>query len=148
MDSYSYAICKECLQVNRVAMNSAARPICGKCKVELPFSDGIAELETSTAVKTLSEKSPLPVIVDFWAPWCSPCLSFVPVFKEAARRLCGKAVLAKVNTQFCPLASEYFGIRGIPTLIAFEKGRERARISGAMPLSDFMTWAGGLGQAM
>jgi thioredoxin 2 len=143
MNDYTYAVCKECFQVNRVSIESAGekRPVCGKCKIELPFHDGVTDVDTSVAVKALSEKSPVPVIVDFWAPWCGPCVAFAPIFNEAAKFLAGKAVLAKVNTQLNPLASEYFGIRGIPTLIAFEKGREKGRLSGALPLPEFMEWA-------
>lgn len=108
--------------------------------MDLPIHDGITELQTSTSIKVLSERISLPVIVDFWAPWCQPCLAFSPVFKEAARSLAGKAVLAKVNTEASPMASDYFQIRGIPALIVFNKGAEKSRASGAMALPQFLQW--------
>ena len=80
------------------------------------------------------------MIVDFWAPWCGPCRMMAPHFEEANRRLQTKARFAKVNSDDEPSLSSRFGIRGIPTLIAFKQGREIARQSGAMDLGGLLRW--------
>ena len=113
--------------------------ICGKCKSSLPLIDGINQL-TVSSLEILSQKSPLPVVVDFWAPWCGPCRGFAPTFIEAARRLKGRVVFGKVDTEANPSAGQKFGIRGIPTLIVFKNGKELSRISGALPVDEFVTW--------
>ena len=142
MGSSTYSICGNCNQVNRVLLDpqNNKMPVCGKCKSALPIHGGVSDLQTSTAVKMLSEKISIPVIVDFWAPWCQPCLAFAPVFKEASRTLAGHAVLTKINTESNPIAGEFFQIRGIPTLVVIDKGVETTRLSGSMSLPQFLQW--------
>ena len=77
--------------------------------------------------------SPVPVLVDFWAPWCGPCRAMAPAFAQAADRLSGKALLVKVNSDDNPHLSARFGIRSIPTLVRLQQGRETRRMSGALP---------------
>jgi thioredoxin 2 len=84
------------------------------------------------------------VIVDFWAPWCGPCRTMAPHYEEAARRMRHQARFAKVNSDEEPQLSSRFGIRGIPTLIAFRNGREVARQVGGLDLNGLLRWAAAL----
>ena len=95
---------------------------------------------TDQAFKDKVLGSEEPVVVDFWAPWCGPCRAMAPHFEEATRQLQTKARFAKVNSDEEPTLSARFGIRGIPTLIAFKHGREIARQSGAMELGGLLRW--------
>lgn len=142
VDQSTFSICSHCNQVNRVSLDPTLpkMSVCGKCKSPLPFHDGITDVDSSAAIHKLSQKLSLPVIVDFWAPWCQPCLRFTPVFQQAARDLAGRAVLVKLNTQAHSDAGGFFRIQGIPTLLAFKNGIETARISGSMPASQFSSW--------
>ena len=140
--SYTYVPCESCGKLNRVSWEESAskEPICGHCKAPLPLHFGVAEV-SGTGLKTLAGRSPIPVICDFWAPWCGPCKAFAPIFQQAARRLSSRAALAKLNTERHTLASDAYGVRSIPTLILFHKGIERGRLSGALPLDAFLRWA-------
>jgi thioredoxin len=92
--------------------------------------------------------SPIPVVVDFWAPWCGPCLSFAPTFASTATRRLGNALFAKINTQTEAGAAQAHSIKGIPTLIVFHKGKEVARTSGALDQNSLDRWLDDVGRAM
>ena len=142
MAESTYAICNSCLKVNRVPLAAPAgkSPVCGSCKRELAYHDGVTELSGTDSLTAFASKSPVPVVVDFWAKWCGPCRSFAPVFREAAGAMAGTVAFAKVDTEISPEASSMYGIRGIPSILLFANGKEIARRSGALPLGDFLGW--------
>jgi thioredoxin 2 len=97
------------------------------------------ELTTATFARH-AERNDIPLLVDFWAPWCGPCKMMAPQFQQAARLLEPKVRLAKVNTEAEPHLAAQFGIRSIPTLALFQNGREIARQPGAMGAQDIVRW--------
>ena len=86
------------------------------------------------------ELAGVPVVIDFWAPWCGPCRAMAPQFEEAARQMEGKAIFAKVNTDDAPMIAARYGVRSIPTLLVLNKCEEVARESGTRPASDLIAW--------
>ena len=127
--------CATCGQANRVPVARLAEgPKCGVCGAVL-VDGGVAELDAATHDKVVRGDG-LPVLVDYWAPWCGPCRSMAPEFAKAAKTLAGQARLMKLNTEDHPQISSRAGIRGIPALILYRNGRELARLSGARPAAD------------
>jgi thioredoxin 2 len=131
-----HAVCPHCSAVNRVAPDRpASEAICGACKSRLFAGEPIA-LTAKTFDKHV-ERNDMPVIVDFWAPWCGPCRAMAPIFDRAAKELEPRARFAKVNVDEEPSIAARFGIRGIPTLIAFEHGKVAKQHAGLVDI-DFL----------
>jgi len=126
--------CLECGSVNRVPEEKlGAGPKCGTCGSKL--NDGkVREMDPAILQKAMRNDD-VPLLVDFWAPWCGPCRMMAPEFLKAAKALAPNARLAKINTEDYPKVSMKNNIRGIPALILYQNGREVARQAGAMPAS-------------
>lgn len=139
-DSPILLACPHCGTMNRVARERlGAAPNCGHCHQAL-FTGKPAVLTTSTFDKHV-QRSELPLLVDFWATWCGPCLSMAPHFESAAKTLEPRFRLAKVDSDANPDLSARYGIRSIPTMILFAGGREVARQSGAAGSAKIVAWA-------
>jgi thioredoxin 2 len=133
-------ICPTCGQGNRVPTARLAEgPKCGSCGEAL--ADGrVAELDAATHDK-ITRGDGLPVLVDYWAPWCGPCRMMAPEFAKAAKALSPTVRLMKLNTEDHPQISARAGIRGIPALILYRNGREVARLAGARPATEIVAFA-------
>jgi len=124
-------VCPHCFSVNNVPKKESYKKAnCGKCKQSLLDTHPI-ELD-DTNFDEVVVNSDLPVIVDFWAPWCGPCQMMAPNFEKSATKFPLKALYVKVNTENAPNLSARFGIRSIPTLIVFKNAQEVHRVSGAL----------------
>ncbi|PIE13241.1 MAG: thiol reductase thioredoxin [Rhodobacterales bacterium] len=138
MSSTSKLTCLDCGQLNRVPGDRMGSAKCGTCGARL-LSGKVAEVDLATLQKAVRNDD-LPLVVDFWAPWCGPCRMMAPEFSKAAATLNGTARLVKLNTEDHPQAGAKYGIRGIPTMAGFAGGREKARQSGAMPAQSIVEW--------
>ncbi len=139
-----HIVCPHCGAVNQVPKERLGeRPKCGKCH-QLLFADHPAELQ-GAAFQRYIERNELPVLVDFWAPWCGPCRMMAPAFAQAAQQMQGRCLFAKVNTEEDGQSGARYQIRSIPTMILFRGGREVARQSGAMGAADIQRWLAGQG---
>ena len=132
--------CATCGQANRVpAARLSEGPKCGSCGEAL-VDDRVAELDAATHDK-VTRGDGVPVLVDYWAPWCGPCRMMAPEFAKAAKALTPAVRLMKLNTEDHPDISARAGIRGIPALILYRNGREVARLAGARPAADIVAFA-------
>lgn len=132
--------CPHCATLNRVPTDRLGDgPVCGHCKQSLLPREPI-ELRSANFA-ALSQKSELPLLVDFWAAWCGPCRTMAPQFAQAAEMLSGEIVLGKLDTEAEPRLAGQFNMRSIPTLVLIQGGREIARLSGARPAADIVRWA-------
>ena len=128
--------CPSCGQKNRVKTAAAGVPHCAKCGSPLPWLVDISTADFQSAVA----ESKLPVLADFWAPWCGPCRMVSPAVEKIASDLAGKLKVVKINTDQQPELGQNFGVQSIPTLILFEGGREKDRVIGARPAPALRSW--------
>jgi thioredoxin 2 len=132
-------VCPHCATTNRVPRPRLTEgPVCGRCASKL-FDGCPAELDAPT-FEAHCTRGEIPVVVDFWAPWCGPCRVMAPAFAAAAKNLEPRYRFAKVNTEVQPQLAARFGVRSIPTLMVFRQGQEIARQSGAMDLATLTRW--------
>jgi thioredoxin 2 len=129
--------CPSCGQKNRLAFERLGDAVrCGQCKHELTGPSAPIELHATGDFDRLIDQASVPVLVDYWAPWCGPCRMVAPEVAKVAARANRRFVVAKVNTDELADLGERFGIRSIPTLAVFSGGREVTRVAGARPAAD------------
>jgi thioredoxin 2 len=139
MSENKHIVCPACGATNRIPANRLDEmPSCGKCKAPL-FSGQPVDLSGGNFAKHI-QKNDVPVVVDFWAPWCGPCQMMAPAFAQAADMLEPDVRFAKVNTESEQMLGAQYGIRSIPTMAIFKNGQEVARQSGAMGANDIVNW--------
>ena len=128
--------CPSCGTRNRVRAAAPGVPHCGSCGAPLPWlADGDGD-----SFAAVVERSPLPVLVDFWAPWCGPCRMVEPVVRQMSRDLAGRLKVVRVNTDEAPGLGQRFQVMGIPTLMLFDRGQVRDRITGAVDAATMRGW--------
>jgi thioredoxin 2 len=140
MSDSLHIVCPHCDAVNRVPSDRlSAQPTCGKCTRAL-FTAQPVELDGARFMKHIN-RNDIPVLVDFWAPWCGPCRAMAPAYEQAARQLEPEMRVVKVNTEDARDVAAQYAIRSIPTLAVFKHGQELGRQPGAMDAARIVAWA-------
>ncbi len=135
-----HIVCPHCDTINRVPREKlSAGGRCGEC--HRPLFEGRPLPLDAARFARHAERSDIPLLVDFWAPWCGPCRAMAPAFERAARQLEPAMRLAKVNIDEEPALARQFGVSSIPTLVLVRHGRELDRVAGARSESDLVRWA-------
>lgn len=130
--------CPSCGVINRVPLDKVEgglKPICGRCKTPMPVAAKPLAVTDATFVSEV-ERSPLPVLLDMWAPWCGPCQRIAPMIDELASQWGGRVRFAKINVDENPATSGRYNVRSIPTLLVLKDGQEVDRIVGLQPKSE------------
>lgn len=131
-------VCASCQATNRVPVERVSDGAkCGSCGNDL-FDGHVVNATAATLDKYLQDD--LPVVIDFWAPWCGPCVNFAPVYESVAQERSGQIRFLKVNTEAEPELSARFRIRSIPTIMVFKQGQMADMLNGAMPKAPFEEW--------
>lgn len=128
--------CPQCGRANRIAYSRLGqRARCHDCQTPLELPNEPIEVGNATEFADVTAQNQMPVLVDFWAPWCGPCKMVAPELAKVAQAGRGRWLVVKVNTEDLPALGSQYGVRSIPTMAVFKNGREQARQSGAMPAS-------------
>jgi thioredoxin 2 len=134
--------CRQCGRSNRLAFAALGHETrCGQCKQPLGPPDAPVEIRDAAAFTAAADESALPLLVDFWAPWCGPCRMVAPELERVARAHAGRYLVVKVNTDEVTEVAARFRIRSIPTLALVHRGRELDRIAGARPAAEIEAFA-------
>jgi thioredoxin 2 len=129
--------CSACGRANRLAFNSLNKPSrCGQCHTDVPHLSVPVDVPNAAMFDAMTTQSVLPIVVDFWAPWCGPCRMVAPELERVARNNAGRWLVAKVNTDVVDEVAARFAIRSIPTMAVVDHGREIARVAGARSAGD------------
>lgn len=142
-DDATLVTCPACSARNRISHTARGRPRCAKCKKDLPWLDDVSGAEFRSVI----ESSPLPTLVDLWAPWCGPCRVIAPALEKLAVDRAGSLRIVKVNVDQAPDVSARLRVQGIPTMVLFDGGKEISRQVGAMPGDRIARWLDSATQA-